>query len=36
MKKRLLSTLLALCMVLSMLSGGTLAADSGTCGDNLT
>lgn len=38
MKKRLLSTLLALCMVLALLPGTALAAEvaSGTCGEDLT
>lgn len=41
MKKRILSTLLALCMVLSLLPAEALAQDttvptSGTCGENLT
>ena len=37
MKKRLISTLLALCMTLALLPGTAWAAeDSGICGDNLT
>ena len=32
MKKRILSTLLALCMLLALLPGTALAADSGTIG----
>ena len=36
MKKRLLSTLLALCMALSLLTASALAADSHPCGKNLT
>lgn len=39
MKKRILSSLLALCMVLALLPGTTLAASviySGTCGDDIS
>ena len=36
MKKRLLSTLLVLCMVLALLPGTALASSSGTCGENVT
>ena len=36
MKKRLLSALLALCMVLALLPEAHAAADSGSCGNNVT